>query len=114
MALPLSERCLPDYISAGTYERVVEEVPDPILAMYLQALSGALWKNSTIPLWKNATPPSGTPQQRWDAGGRAPENALTCKYVRKGRWTSGLVIVEGTRMTARHILRKRQLRLGPQ
>ncbi|EYB91405.1 hypothetical protein Y032_0206g1976 [Ancylostoma ceylanicum] len=57
MALPFSERCLPDYISAGTYERVVEEVPDPILVMYLQALSGALWKNSTIPLWKNATPP---------------------------------------------------------
>ncbi|EYC22548.1 hypothetical protein Y032_0017g3415 [Ancylostoma ceylanicum] len=62
MALPLSERCLPDYISAGTYERVVEEVPDPILAMYLQALSGALWKNSTIPLWKNATPPKNLAQ----------------------------------------------------
>ncbi|EYC36184.1 hypothetical protein Y032_0925g3061 [Ancylostoma ceylanicum] len=57
MVVPLSERCLPGCISVGTYERVVEEVPDLILAMYLQALSGALWKNFTVPLRNNAMPP---------------------------------------------------------
>ncbi|EYC19107.1 hypothetical protein Y032_0025g1177 [Ancylostoma ceylanicum] len=57
MAWLSCERCLTGYISASTFERVVEEVPDSIVAMCLQAFSDALWKNSTIPLWKNATPP---------------------------------------------------------
>ncbi|EYC35321.1 hypothetical protein Y032_1079g3559 [Ancylostoma ceylanicum] len=60
MTLPPCDRYLPDFVSAGPFEHVVEEVPYPILAIYLQALPGALWKNSTIPLWKNATPPLKT------------------------------------------------------